>query len=118
LGTLLTEDVVLAIDGGGGKRYPFSLCDQEGYHAQFGLKNDGLESLKKGGAASVTVVPFMTRQPLILTMSLKGFTAAYTAVKDNNALAAAARAAAKPATDAAPAEGTAPAAGEKPATGN
>lgn len=113
LGTLLTEQVVIAIDAAAGKRYPFTWCDQEGCHARLGFNNEGLTGLKKGGGATVSVVPLLTPdQPVKLAMSLKGFTAAFTNMQALNDAAAAAQAAAQPAPDAAPAEG------EKPASGN
>ena len=37
LGSLLTAQVVLKIDAGKAKRYPYTWCDQQGCYARFGM---------------------------------------------------------------------------------
>ena len=106
LGTLLTEQVVIAVDGGAGKRYPFTWCDPEGCHARLGFNADGLASMKRGASAKVTVTPLLTPdQPVILTMSLTGFTAAFDTMSTLNDEAAAKAAEAAPTAET-PAEGS------------
>jgi invasion protein IalB len=115
LGTLLTEPLIITIDGGAGKRYPYTWCDQDGCHARIGFNADGLAGMKKGAAALVVVFPLLTPdQPVELKMGLSGFTAAFDNMSKLNEEAAAAEAAAAPAEGTTPpAEGTeAPAEGE------
>jgi invasion protein IalB len=119
LGTLLTEPLIITIDGGAGKRYPYTWCDQDGCHARIGFNADGLAGLKKGAAAMVVVFPLLTPdQPVELKMGLSGFTAAFDNMAKLNEAAATAEAAAAPAEGATPpAEGTTPPA-EGAASGN
>ena len=126
LGTLLTEPLIITIDGGAGKRYPYTWCDQDGCHARIGFNAEGLAGMKKGAAAMVVVFPLLTPdQPVELKMGLSGFTAAFDNMSKLNEAASAAEAAAAPAEGTtAPAEGAeAPAEGatapaEEGATGN
>jgi invasion protein IalB len=97
LGTLLTEPLLIAIDGAAAKRYPYTWCDQDGCHSRIGFNAEGLAALKKGANAKVVVVPLLTAdQPVELTMSLSGFTAAFDKMAELNIAAAAAAEAAAP----------------------
>lgn len=85
LETLLTQDVTIAIDGGGAKRYPFMLCNPVGCFSRIGLTQQDLDSYKKGAKGSLTIVAASApNAPISLPISLKGFTAAYEEVQKNN----------------------------------
>jgi invasion protein IalB len=78
LETLLTEELRIAVDGGQGKRYPFSFCNPVGCYARIGLTPSDIEAYKRGAAAQVTIVPFAAPdQTVTLEMSLTGFTDGY-----------------------------------------
>jgi invasion protein IalB len=81
LGTLLTEQVRLSVDGAKGKVYPFSWCEQIGCYARIGLTAAEVDGFKKGAAVGATIVPVgAPDQKVNLSISLKGFTAAYDAL--------------------------------------
>ena len=81
LETLLTAQVTMSVDGGNGKRYNYSFCSQMGCVAQVGFTQEDIDAFKRGNAATLTLVPAPAPdQRVVLTMSLKGFTAAYDAV--------------------------------------
>jgi len=80
LETLLTAQLTVAVDGGKGKRYPFSFCTPIGCVARIGFTTQDIANFKKGAAATVTLVPAPAPdQKVVLKMSLKGFTAGYNA---------------------------------------
>ena len=80
LGTLLSEDVVISVDGAEARRYRFTVCNQAGCAAQFGLTQSQLDQMKRGSRATVRVVPFQAPdQEVLLEVSLSGFTAGFTA---------------------------------------
>jgi invasion protein IalB len=94
LETLLTEQLLLAIDGGKPKIYPFTWCSQIGCIARVGFLPEEVEQFKKGAKASVTIVPVVAPdQKVVVELSLKGFTAGYEAVKASNLAVDAANAA-------------------------
>ncbi len=98
LETLLTAGLQLIVDGNKPRAYPFTLCTQIGCVARMGFTAEEVALLKKGNEAKITIVPFVAPdQPVVLTASLKGFTAGYDAVAASNkaADAAAAKAAAE-----------------------
>ncbi|MFC2967640.1 invasion associated locus B family protein [Acidimangrovimonas pyrenivorans] len=85
LETLLTRDITIQVDGQGGKRYPFSWCTQAGCFARVGFTAEDLAAFRKGAKASVSIVPVAApNQVITLPMSLKGFTAGFAAVEENN----------------------------------
>jgi invasion protein IalB len=85
LETLLTADVTLQVDGGAAKKYPFSWCSQIGCVSRIGFTAEEVAALKKGSAASLTIVPVQApEQKVTLKISLKGFTAGYDAVNKAN----------------------------------
>ena len=85
LETLLTADVTLQVDGGAAKKYPFSWCSEIGCLSRIGFTAEELAALKKGSAASLTIVPVQApEQKVVVTISLKGFTAGYDAVNKAN----------------------------------
>ncbi len=78
LETLLTEQVTVAIDGGGAKRYPFTFCTEVGCFARIGYTAEDVASFKRGVKATVGIVPAVAPDQRIgLELSLRGFTAAF-----------------------------------------
>lgn len=91
LETLLTEGLLLQVDTGKAKAYPFTWCSTIGCVARIGLTAGEVEALKKGAKATLTIVPVVApTEKVLLDVSLKGFTAGFTAVNDINAKADAA----------------------------
>jgi len=81
LETMLTQGVVLKIDTNEARSYPFTFCAPIGCFARVGLTAEELAALKKGNKVSMTVVPVAAPDhPVTVTISLKGFTAAFDAV--------------------------------------
>lgn len=81
LGTLLTANLRLAVDGGQGKRYPYSFCNAAGCFARIGFTNDELAQFRRGANAQVTIASARApNQPVNLTLSLSGFTAGFNAL--------------------------------------
>lgn len=81
LETLLTENLVIQIDGGKGRVYPFSWCDRSGCVARVGFTKEDLAAFKGGNKATLTIVPVTAPdQKVNLAISLKGFTAGYDAL--------------------------------------
>lgn len=86
LETLLTQQVTLQIDSAAAKRYPFGWCAPVGCIARVGFTQAEVDQLKKGSAATLSIVPVAAPdQRVNLTISLKGFTAGYDAVAKANA---------------------------------
>ena len=82
LETLLTQQLTLAIDGGAPKRYPFTFCANVGCFARIGFTADEIENMKKGSKAQVSVVPIVAPDQVVsVSISLKGFTEAFDAIK-------------------------------------
>lgn len=81
LETLLPAQLSLSIDGGPSKRYQYAFCNPIGCVAQIGLTEEEIALMKKGKEAKVSLVPAPAPdQRIDLTLSLKGFTAAYDVV--------------------------------------
>jgi invasion protein IalB len=78
LGTLLTTGVVVQIDSGEKRQYPFAWCSQVGCFARFGLAKPTVDAMKRGNAGTLTLVSVNRPDaPVTLAVSLKGFTAAF-----------------------------------------
>lgn len=91
LETLLTEGMTLQIDSAKAKAYPFTWCSPIGCVARIGLTAAEVDALKKGNKATLTIVPVVApTEKVLLDVSLKGFTAGFTAVNEMNAKADAA----------------------------
>lgn len=104
LETLLTAGLRLGVDDAQPKVYPFTFCSPVGCVARVGFTAEEIEGFRKGGKATLTIVPAAAPDKTVaLEVSLKGFTAGYEAV---GVAQAAARAAQAAAGEAAPAEGT------------
>jgi len=104
LETLLTAQVTVRIDSAQPKRYPFTLCAPIGCVARVGFTAAEVDSFRKGNKGTVTIVPAMLPDEQVdITLSLKGFTAAWDAmIKANEAADKAAQEAAKAQAPAAP----------------
>ena len=107
--TLLTEGVVMVIDAGKARAYPYTACTAQGTVgcvSRIGFTNEEIAALKKGGKVTFTIVPFVAPdQRVALEASLNGFTAGYDAmVAANKAVDEKLAAAAKAAAEAAPTE--------------
>lgn len=78
LETLLTQNLTLKIDTSEAKVYPFTFCAPVGCFARVGLTQGELDAFKKGNKATATIVPLAAPNTKVeVTISLKGFTAAY-----------------------------------------
>ena len=78
LRTLLTEGVTLQIDNGRQQKYQFGWCTEAGCAARFAVRDDGLSQFKRGNKVRLTVLSVESPDaPVILDVSLTGFTAAF-----------------------------------------
>ncbi|PHO03914.1 invasion-associated locus B family protein [Rhodobacteraceae bacterium 4F10] len=78
LETLLTSQLTVTIDGTTTKRYPFAFCNTIGCFARIGLTAEEVEAYKAGTNVALTIFPARSpNQPVNVSMSLRGFTAAY-----------------------------------------
>ncbi|MEM7242872.1 MAG: invasion associated locus B family protein [Pseudomonadota bacterium] len=81
LGTLLTQPMTFQIDGGAQTTYPYQWCEQAGCVLRFGLTRAQIDSMKAGLEVGVKMVSILApNEPLELTISLDGFTAAWQSV--------------------------------------
>lgn len=78
LGTLLTEQLKISVDGGKAKGYSYSFCSLVGCYARIGLTKADLDAFKRGNEANLTIVPAQAPdQKVTIKASLTGFTAAF-----------------------------------------
>lgn len=78
LGTLLPAGVELQVDDGEPRRYPFTWCSQVGCFARFGVDQASIAAMKSGQIAKAVLVSVAAPdRPLLLEVSLRGFTAAF-----------------------------------------
>ena len=85
LETALRENLNMRIDDKQAKAYPFSYCDKVGCHARLGLTAVEIKWMQDGQTAKIATVPYRgAQQPIIVDVSLSGFTAGYKAVVANN----------------------------------
>ncbi|MRU14148.1 invasion associated locus B family protein [Roseovarius sp. A21] len=78
LGTLLSEELKISVDGGKAKTYPFRFCSMVGCFAQVGLTQADINAFKAGAAANLQIVPAQAPdQTVNIKASLTGFTDAY-----------------------------------------
>lgn len=79
LETDLIEGLGFSVDSGKPRGYPFSFCAPVGCVSRMGFTAAELSGLKRGGKASVTLLPFGgdPKKPVQLSLSLSGFTAAF-----------------------------------------
>jgi len=78
LETLLTAELVMQVDQNTAKRYPFTFCTAIGCIARVGFTAQEVDNFRRGAVAKWQVVPVAAPDQVIeLSMSLKGFTAAF-----------------------------------------
>ena len=78
LGTLLTKELLISVDGGKAKSFAYSFCSMVGCFARIGLTSADLEAFKRGASATLQIVPAQAPdQKVNIKASLSGFTAAY-----------------------------------------
>ncbi len=79
LETYLPAGVAMAIDGGEERRYDFTFCNAQGCVSRMGVTANDISLMQKGAKATVKLVPAGSEsgEPVVLTLSLSGFTAAY-----------------------------------------
>ena len=78
LGTLLSEELKISVDGGQARTYPFRFCSMAGCFAQVGLTQAEIEAFKAGVEANLQIIPAQAPdQTVNIKASLSGFTAAY-----------------------------------------
>ncbi|MFO1210648.1 MAG: invasion associated locus B family protein [Amaricoccus sp.] len=78
LGTLLTAGVAIQVDTGDTQRYPFAWCSQVGCFARFGLTKPAIDAMKRGKSGKISLVSVgRPEAPVVLALSLSGFTAAF-----------------------------------------
>ncbi len=81
LETSLQAQLTISVDGGKGKRFPYSFCNQVGCFARIGLTDQDIQAFKRGKEAILTIVPALALdQQVIVPLSLEGFTASYAKV--------------------------------------
>lgn len=79
LETLLTAQLVMQVDDGAAKRYPFTFCTAIGCIARVGFTAAEVDAFRGGATATWRLVPVAAPdQTVDLDMSLIGFTAAFT----------------------------------------
>lgn len=78
LETLLTAQLVMQVDGGAAKRYPFTFCTAIGCIARVGFTAAEIDAFRRGAKATWSLVPIAAPDQVVeLNMSLIGFTAAF-----------------------------------------
>jgi invasion protein IalB len=78
LETLLTEQVVITVDGGTAKTYPFTFCNAGGCVSRVGFTAEDVAAFKAGSAATLRIVPAAAPDQVVeLRISLSGFTAGF-----------------------------------------
>lgn len=78
LETLLTEQLTLTVDGRNARRYPITYCNRAGCVARVGFTQAEVDEFRSGSSATLRLVPAATPdQPVVLTVSLAGFTAGF-----------------------------------------
>lgn len=79
LETDLLVGLGFAVDNAKQQNYPFSFCAPVGCVSRMGFSEAELASLKRGSKATVSLLPFGSNpeQPVRLSLSLSGFTAAF-----------------------------------------
>lgn len=86
LGTLLRPGLVLAVDENDPIVYPFTVCSQQGCLARFGITNELLEQMKSGSTAISEIVAAVSPdRPIVLDISLSGFTRAFETLMEQDA---------------------------------
>ncbi|MFK7870594.1 MAG: invasion associated locus B family protein [Roseobacter sp.] len=80
LETALNEQLSIKVDNQSTRRYPFAYCNPVGCFARIGLTAQDVDLYKRGIEAVLSIVPIAAPdQRVSVTLSLKGFTAAFEA---------------------------------------
>ena len=110
LETDLVQGLGFAVGSAEPRGYPFNFCAPVGCVSRMGFTQAELDALKRGNEATITLLPFGgdRENPVRLTLSLAGFTAAFDALSSYAAAPA-------PAAEAPAAEAPAETAEEAPA---
>jgi invasion protein IalB len=78
LGTLLPPGLALQIDTAEPRQFPFAWCSQVGCFARFGLDAPSIAAFKRGRGGKLTLLSVgAPDRPVVLDLSLTGFTAAF-----------------------------------------
>lgn len=81
LETLLLEGFIVQVDDKDARRYSFSYCNRGGCVVRVALSAEEIEEFRRGTEALVRLVPVATpNSPVVVPMSLSGFTAGFNAV--------------------------------------
>jgi invasion protein IalB len=82
LGTLLPAGLVMQVNDGEARQYPFTFCSQVGCFAQLALTQESVSALQRGRVARLTLASVAApSEPVELELSLMGFTAAYNSLQ-------------------------------------
>lgn len=75
LGVLLSEPLLIAVDDGVPRAYPYTVCDQQVCMAQFGFRAQDLEAFVTGTKGIVAITPFQSADngPMMIEVNLEGF---------------------------------------------
>jgi len=84
LGTILTQQITMAVDSGQAKRYPFRFCDPMGCVAQIGFTAPEVQAFRRGAVANMVIAHLSLEEPFNVPISLIGFSASYDAVVASN----------------------------------
>lgn len=75
LETLLPAGLVMSVDGGEPRKYPFAVCNRVGCVSRIGLTQQDLDAFKRGKQAQLVIRPYGAPQVEVkLPLSLSGFT--------------------------------------------
>lgn len=82
LGTLLPAGLVMQVDSGEQRQYPFSWCSQVGCFSRFGLAQTTVDAMRRGAVAKLSIASVAAAdQTITLDISLSGFTDAYNSLE-------------------------------------
>lgn len=81
LGMYLPAGVALKVDSGEQFKAPVIICSANGCEASLSLDDDLLPQLKNGLVAQVAFLDGTARRQITISVSLKGFTAAFNSLK-------------------------------------
>lgn len=80
LETSLERGITVKVDENDARRYPFAFCNTIGCYARIGLSAADVDAYRSGAQAVVSIIPIAAPdQQVSVTLSLKGFTAAFEA---------------------------------------
>lgn len=83
LGTLLSEGLVIQVDQNPGRQYAYNWCTRAGCFVRFGLAQSDVAAMRAGSVARMRILSASNpTAPVVLTVSLTGFTAASNALQN------------------------------------